>query len=220
MSFVSPVHVTLRGRAASRGRLQASYTQLGRPVRHRQGTPGSMGVEDVMSVQARNCEDFFVSAADGLRLHARGYGSRDKRRRPVVCLPGLARTAHDFDALATALANDPDRARYVLAIDYRGRGESGHDPNPANYNVATEITDLLTVLTALEIDRAVFIGTSRGGILAMVLATVQPAAIAGVVLNDIGPVIETEGLIRIKSYLGRLPQPKSLDEAADSLRQL
>ena len=108
----------------------------------------------------------------------------------------------------------------MLAVDYRGRGQSEYDPNPGNYNIATEVADLLAVLTALEIEPAVFVGTSRGGILAMMLATVRPAAIAGVVLNDIGPVIETKGLVRIKSYLGRLPQPKSFEDAAEILRHL
>jgi pimeloyl-ACP methyl ester carboxylesterase len=173
-----------------------------------------------MSVQDQNGAHYFVSAPDGLRLHARGYGPRGGRRRPVVCLPGLARTTDDFDTLASTLANDPDRARYVLAIDHRGRGESEYDSNPANYNIATEVADLLAVLTALEIAPAVFVGTSRGGILAMLLATVRPAAIAGVVLNDIGPVIETKGLVRIKSYVGQLPQPKSFEDGAEILRHL
>jgi pimeloyl-ACP methyl ester carboxylesterase len=155
-----------------------------------------------------------------LRLHARGYGPRAGPRRPVVCLPGLARTTDDFEALATTLAGDPDRVRFVLAVDYRGRGGSEYDSNPANYTIATEVTDLIAVLTALEIEPAVFVGTSRGGILAMALATLRPAAIAGVILNDIGPVIETKGLVRIKSYLGRLPQTKNLADAADILRQL
>lgn len=173
-----------------------------------------------MSIQDQHGDHFFVSAPDGLKLHVRGYGTRDRQRCPVVCLPGLARTTADFDTLATALTRAPNRARYVLAVDYRGRGESEYDANPDNYNIATETADLLAVLTALEIERAVFVGTSRGGILAMVLATIRPAAIAGVVLNDIGPVIETKGLIRIKSYLGRLPQPKSFEDGAEILRHL
>jgi pimeloyl-ACP methyl ester carboxylesterase len=151
----------------------------------------------------------------------RAHGTRGPGpRRPVVCLPGLARTTDDFDILAAALAHDPAHARYVLALDYRGRGDSAYDPNPDNYNIATEVADLLAVLTALEIEPAVFVGTSRGGILAMILATVRPAAIAGVVLNDIGPVIETKGLVRIKSYLGRLPQPKNFEDGAEILRHL
>lgn len=164
--------------------------------------------------------DFYVSAPDGLRLHARGHGPRAAPRRPVICLPGLARTADDFEALATALAGGPERARFVLAVDYRGRGRSEYDSNPANYTIATEVADLIAILTALEIEPAVFVGTSRGGILAMVLATVRPTAIAGVILNDIGPVIETEGLVRIKSYLGRLPQPKNLADGSNILRHL
>ena len=172
-----------------------------------------------MNVQDQDGTRFFVSAPDGLRLHVRAYGA-PCQRRPVVCLPGLARTTDDFDALAAALADHPERPRYVLAVDYRGRGESEYDANPDNYNIATEVADLLAVLTALEVEPAVFVGTSRGGILAMVLATVRPAAIVGVVLNDIGPVIETKGLVRIKNYLGRLPQPKSLKDGADLLQHL
>jgi pimeloyl-ACP methyl ester carboxylesterase len=172
-----------------------------------------------MTIRAQTTE-FFVSAADGLRLFARSYGRRGGSHRPVVCLPGLARTTADFDALALALAGDPARPRRVLAVDYRGRGRSEYDANLANYNVATEVADLIAVLTALEIPPAVFVGTSRGGLLAMVLATLRPAAIAGVVLNDIGPVIETRGLVRIKSYVGRLPQPNSLADAADIVRHL
>jgi pimeloyl-ACP methyl ester carboxylesterase len=173
-----------------------------------------------MNANGCNGRHYFVSATDGLRLYARAYGTRHSKLRPVVCLPGLTRTTDDFDSLATVLAARPDRARFILAVDYRGRGHSDYDTNPANYNLATELADLLAVLTALEVEPAVFIGTSRGGILAMLLASVRPAAIAGIVLNDIGPVIETKGLLRIKSYLGRLPQPKSFEDGAEILRRL
>jgi pimeloyl-ACP methyl ester carboxylesterase len=172
-----------------------------------------------MSSQDRDCAHHFVSAPDGLRLYARRFGS-SSGRPPVVCLPGLARTTLDFDSVATALAGDAEQRRHVIAIDYRGRGRSDYDPNPANYSLATELADLLAVLTALEVPPAVFLGTSRGGILAMLLATVRPAAIAGVILNDIGPVIETQGLLRIKSYVGRLPQPKSYDDGGEILRRV
>jgi len=160
----------------------------------------------------------FVTAQDGLRLHLRAYGARASSALPVVCLPGLARTAADFADLALVLSSD--RERLVLALDYRGRGKSQYDRNPANYNLQVELADLLAVLTALDIGRAAFVGTSRGGILTMLLAVARPAVIAGCVLNDIGPVIEPMGLMRIKSYVGKLPQPTSFRDAADILQRL
>jgi pimeloyl-ACP methyl ester carboxylesterase len=162
----------------------------------------------------------FISASDGLKLHARCHGSRIATGLPVVCLPGLARTAGDFEVLATALANDRQSPRRVIALDYRGRGQSDYDRDPTNYSFQVELADVLTVLTALDCGPAVFVGTSRGGILAMLLAAIRPSAIAGVVLNDIGPVIEPKGLMRIKGYVGKLPQPRSYDEAAEILRRL
>src|SRR5215208_794060 len=162
----------------------------------------------------------FVTAQDGLRLHLDVYGPPAAITTPVVCLPGLTRTSADFQALATALAVDQEPQRCVIAVDYRGRGRSDYDRNPCNYSLAVELGDLVAVLTALGLGPAVFVGTSRGGILAMLLAVARPGAIAGVVLNDIGPVIETEGLARIKSYVGKLPSPTSYQDGADILRGL
>lgn len=167
-----------------------------------------------------SARSIFVSARDGLRLHAREYGPRGARRLPAVCLPGLARTAADFEALATALAGDAARPRRVIAIDYRGRGLSDYDRNPDNYNFQNEMADVLAVLTALGAMPALFVGTSRGGILSMMLAAQRPTALAGVVLNDIGPVIDPKGLMRIKGYVGKLPQPRNYEEGAEILRRL
>ena len=161
----------------------------------------------------------FVSAQDGLRLHVRAYGTRTNDALPVVCLPGLARTTADFDALAAALSSDRAHPRPVLTLDSRGRGKSDYDRKLANYNLQVELADVLSVLTALGIGQAAFVGTSRGGILTMLLAVARPAAIAGCVLNDIGPVIDLEGLVRIKSYVGKLPQLPSFPVAADALRR-
>jgi pimeloyl-ACP methyl ester carboxylesterase len=162
-------------------------------------------------------KSIFVTAQDGLRLHVREYGLRTAPALPVVCLPGLSRTVADFDALAQALAGG---GRRILAIDSRGRGQSDYDSNAENYNLAVELGDVVTVLTALEIGETVFVGSSRGGILTMLLAVAHPTAIAGAVLHDIGPVIEPKGLARIKSYVGKLPQPRSFAEGADILRRL
>jgi pimeloyl-ACP methyl ester carboxylesterase len=162
----------------------------------------------------------FVTAQNGLKLHVRSHGPRISAELPVVCLPGLARTTVDFETLAGAFASDRKAPRRVIALDSRGRGRSEYDHNPENYSLPVELGDLIAVLTALGIARAVFLGTSRGGILTMLLAAARPTAIAGCVLNDIGPVIEPKGLMRIKSYVGKLPRPASFDDAARILRGL
>ncbi|MBY0531581.1 MAG: alpha/beta hydrolase [Xanthobacteraceae bacterium] len=157
--------------------------------------------------------DLYVIAPDGLKLHALEAGPRDASRLPAVCLPGLARTNEDFRELLEALAFDAHHPRRVIALSSRGRGLSDRDPNPENYSVPVELNDLLAALTQLQIERAIFVGTSRGGILTMALAAAKPQAIAGAVLNDIGPVLEMPGLIRIQSYVGKLPKPEDWDDA-------
>lgn len=158
-------------------------------------------------------KDLHLKTSDGLRLHALAAGPRDPSRLPVVCLPGLTRTCEDFRELVEALAFDATAPRYVLALSSRGRGLSDRDPKPENYAVPVELNDLLGVLDQENISRAVFVGTSRGGILTMALTAVRPQAIAGAVLNDIGPVLEMPGLLRIQSYVGKLPKAKDWDDA-------
>jgi pimeloyl-ACP methyl ester carboxylesterase len=150
----------------------------------------------------------------------RSYGSRRAPELPVVCLPGLARTAADFHPLAVVLAADPVTPRLVLALDYRGHGQSEYDIHPDNYTLPVALADLSVVLIELEIPPAIFVGTSYGGLLAMMLAVSRPKAIAGVILNDIGPVIEPQGLARIKRYLGKFPIPRNFEEGAQILRWL
>jgi pimeloyl-ACP methyl ester carboxylesterase len=161
----------------------------------------------------------FVTAGDGLKLHARCTGSRTSGALTVVCLPGLTRTTADFDDLTAGLAAARP-GRRIVSIDYRGRGQSAYDKNTDNYSLAVELSDLLAVLTALDIGRAVLVGTSRGGLLSMLMGSVRPALLAGVVLNDIGPVIDAKGLARIKSYVGKMPAPRSFEEGAEILRRL
>jgi pimeloyl-ACP methyl ester carboxylesterase len=109
----------------------------------------------------------------GLRLHVREYGARTATGVPVVYLPGLTRTTADFDVLAPALAYGKPQRR-VVAIDSRGRGRSEYDIDPQNYSLAIELADVVTVLTAIEIGQAVFVGSSRGGLLSMLLAVAHP----------------------------------------------
>lgn len=162
--------------------------------------------------------DLYASAGDGLRLYGRDYGPRSAASLPVVCLPGLARTSADFHALALHLAKDEKRPRRVLSLDYRGRGRSDYDRRWRNYDVKVELADVLHFLAAAGIEEAVFVGTSRGGIIAMALSAARPALIRGAVLNDIGPVIEGKGLVRIRNYLGKLPQPVGDAQASEILK--
>ena len=157
----------------------------------------------------------FISAPDGLKLHLRDWGTPG-RALPVVCLPGLARTAADFDALATRLS----QRRRVVALDYRGRGLSERDPDWRNYALPVENADILSVLTAAGIGEAIFVGTSRGGLHAMLLAATRPTILRGVVLNDIGPVLEAVGLARIRGYIGKLPAPRSWPDAVDLAKRI
>jgi pimeloyl-ACP methyl ester carboxylesterase len=170
-----------------------------------------------MSTSFRN---FFVSTADGLRLYARDYGPEAGDALPVVCLSGLTRSSEDFHELAVALSHDSLRPRRVLSLDYRGRGRSDWDREWRNYDIKVELNDVLQVLTAAGIPKAIFIGTSRGGMITMALSAVRPALIAGAVLNDIGPVLEAKGLMRIRGYVGKLPTPRTMEEALQVLRQV
>jgi pimeloyl-ACP methyl ester carboxylesterase len=169
---------------------------------------------------AQGFADFFYTSQDGLRLHARLYGAEagheDTARRgnrPVVCLPGLTRNARDFHELALHLANDVENPRRIICFDYRGRGRSAYDPTWQNYNVGMEATDVIAGLDALGVTEAAFVGTSRGGLIIHVLAMMRPALIKAVVLNDIGPVIETAGLAHIRSYLENAPRPVDFTDA-------
>ena len=162
--------------------------------------------------------DRFVTALDGLKLHVRDYGPRHGAATPVVCLPGLTRNVRDFHELALFFARHRAQARRVLAISSRGRGQSEHDPDPAHYDPVIEARDALDVMTACNCDEAILIGTSRGGILAMIMAVMRPAALKAVVLNDIGPVIEADGLRRIRSYVGQSATPRDWTDAIARLK--
>lgn len=160
--------------------------------------------------------DRFITVPDGLTLHVRIYGEANPGT-PVVCLPGLTRNLLDFEYLARTLAAAPYHRR-VVAISSRGRGLSDRDPQPARYTIPVEAGDVISVLDQLGIDSAAFIGTSRGGLILHVLAMTHLERIERLVLNDIGPVLETEGLRQIQSYLGGRRAPASFADAVEILR--
>ncbi len=146
---------------------------------------------------------FEITTSDGLILRGEVFGDRIAKGTPVLCLPGLTRNSRDFHPLAERLACDPDNPRFVMILNSRGRGPSDYDKNPENYNIMVEANDALHALAAAGLHEAIIIGTSRGGLLALVIAALRPNVIAGAVMNDIGPVIDVTGLSRIKTYLNR-----------------
>jgi pimeloyl-ACP methyl ester carboxylesterase len=164
--------------------------------------------------------DIYYASFDDLRLHVRHYPVAESTARPAVCLPGLTRNGRDFHYLASYLSHHPQRPRDVYCVDYRGRGGSDYDRDWRNYTPYVELNDALDFMTLQDLHRAAIIGTSRGGILAMMMAALRPTAMGVVVLNDIGPVIETTGLARIMGYVGRTKVPRSWEDAALLLREM
>lgn len=163
---------------------------------------------------SKDYRDLTFTARDGLKLYGRHYPARVQRRnRPVLCLPGLTRNSRDFEPVAVALSQSASASRDVFTIDYRGRGLSEHDRDWRNYAVPVETHDVIDFMTMAGLFNAGIIGTSRGGLIAMLLAAAQPTRLGAVVLNDIGPVVETDGLLRIAGYVGRTPLPKSWKDA-------
>ena len=143
-------------------------------------------------------ENRYWSSTDGLRLHYRDYAGGESRP-PILCMAGLTRNARDFDALAARLAG---RWR-VIAIDFRGRGESAYAKDPMSYIPATYVEDVTALLAEIAVDRFVAIGTSLGGIVTMLLADAMRGRIAAALLNDVGPEIDPRGLSRIRGYVGK-----------------
>jgi pimeloyl-ACP methyl ester carboxylesterase len=169
----------------------------------------------------RRFEDIYFTVRDGLRLYGRHYRAQGATgARPVVCLAGLTRNSRDFHAIALALSCEASPTRDVFTLDTRGRGLSEHDTDWKNYAVPIEMQDVIDFMMMLGLRDAGVIGTSRGGLITMVLAAAQPSLIGAVVLNDIGPVIEMDGLARIAGYVGRIPLPKNWADAARIARDL
>jgi pimeloyl-ACP methyl ester carboxylesterase len=142
--------------------------------------------------------DGYWSSSDGLRLHFRDYAG-DPSRPPIVCIPGLTRNARDFEGVAERLSG---RWR-LICVDLRGRGASEHAKDPMTYLPARYADDIEDLLREQGLARAVFFGTSLGGIVTMLLAQRGSSRIAGALINDIGPVLETRGLDKIRGYVGR-----------------
>ncbi|MEW2919218.1 alpha/beta hydrolase [Ruegeria sp. ANG10] len=153
----------------------------------------------------------FFTTSDDRRLFFDDIGTGT----PVLCLAGLTRNSQDFAFLAPHITDVR-----MITMDYRGRGQSDHDPDYMNYNIIRESLDVIELLDHLGLDRAVVLGTSRGGLIAMALAVSHPERLSGVILNDVGPVIDPVGIAKIMDYVGKQPTSKTYDEAAIILQQV
>ena len=155
------------------------------------------------------------TSADGVRLAYRDYPGGDDGHPPILCIPGLTRNARDFEDLAARLAG----AWRVIAVDLRGRGESGYAKDASSYVPASYVRDVAALLATLALARVVAFGTSLGGIVTMLLAQARPGCIAAALLNDIGPVVEPAGLSRIRGYVGRASSWPTWMHAARALAE-
>lgn len=158
--------------------------------------------------------DIHFTSADGLALYGRDYPAQGNAT-PLLCLCGLTRNVRDFEPLAQWLGG----TRRLITMDYRGRGRSAYAPDPSTYRPDVELADALRLLDTLAVDRVNVIGTSRGGIIAMIMAMQFPKRLKGVLLNDVGPVIEKASLLRIRNYLGKAVSFATWDAAAATLKQ-
>lgn len=158
----------------------------------------------------------FYTSPDGLRLHYRDYAGPPNARLTVVCIPGLTRNARDFEEVAPHLAT-----RYrVICVELRGRGLSAYAADPMTYVPAVYVKDIIALLNAAGLMRVAVIGTSLGGIISMVLASVVPERLLGVVINDIGPELDPAGLARIGSYVGRTKPISTWADAAAAIEAI
>ena len=149
---------------------------------------------------------------DGLRLHYRDYPG-DSSKPPMLCLHGLTRNSRDFADFAERYS---PRFR-VLALDFRGRGESDYDPQPSRYNPLTYAADVIELLDQLGIMQAIFRGTSLGGLVTMTIAAMAPQRIAATILNDVGPDSTMRASIAFCTYVGSDVRFKNWDEAAEAI---
>jgi pimeloyl-ACP methyl ester carboxylesterase len=159
-------------------------------------------------------EEKYFRSRDGLKLYYRDYPG-DPAKVPVLYLPGLTRNSADFDRSATHIAP----GRRVISADQRGRGRSQRDFNWLNYHPGMYVDDMWILLRELRIERVIVVGTSLGGVMAMVMASMRAQQLAGVVLNDVGPELEVIGARRILSYVGRSHDISNWDEAIAHVKQ-
>ena len=157
--------------------------------------------------------DFWYTSHDGLRLYARDYSAalyKNKQAKTILCMHGLTRNSADFEDICSKLAVD----YRLIVVDQRGRGLSDYDPDYTNYNPLVYVQDMFLLLVELELSSVILLGTSMGGIMAMIMSAMKPEVVQAVILNDVGPEIAKPGLDRLKKYVGKSQPVSNWEEAA------
>jgi pimeloyl-ACP methyl ester carboxylesterase len=174
---------------------------------------------DATPLQNKNWEDIYFRGYDGIRLYARHYPG-DRSLRPLLCLSDVTQNGRSFEPLATALSSETLGQRPVYTLDYRGRGFSENDPNWKNYTPMIEMLDVINLMALRRIHKPTILASGWGGVIAMTLATLHSSMLGPVILNDTGPKLETNGLLRVHAFIGRVPTPSSWLKAADLIKDL
>ena len=157
--------------------------------------------------------DYWYTSHDGLRLYARDYSralNNNKQAKTILCMHGLTRNSADFEDICAELAD----SYRLIVVDQRGRGLSDYDLNPANYNPLVYVQDMFLLLEALKLSSVIMLGTSMGGIMAMMMAAMKPELVQATIINDVGPEIAEQGLDRLKKYIGKRAPVSNWEEAA------
>lgn len=163
-------------------------------------------------------KEHYIAAQDGVKTFVLELiPNGEIKGAPIFCIHGLTRNHKDFEPIFDDLLG---LGRKIYAIDVRGRGKSDYDINPQNYNPLIYTQDVINILNVLEIDKAVFIGTSMGGIISMILAAIMPQKVAGMILNDVGPEVCEQGMMRIRNYVGDIAPSKNWNEALIKVKKI
>ncbi len=168
---------------------------------------------------AQAWHDISFTSYDGIGLYARHYPG-NQAKRPLLCLPNITENSRSFDPLARALMTHELGSRPIYTLDFRGRGHSENDPNWKNYTPLIEMLDVVNLLTVKGLHKPAILASGWSGVITMMLGTFHASMLGPVILNDTGPRLETNGLIRVHAFIGRLPTPTSWRKAAELVREL
>lgn len=164
-------------------------------------------------------EDLYFKSYGGLTLYGRRYPG-DETKRPLLCLPNITENGRTYEPLAQSLVQHELSSRPIYTLDFRGRGHSEHDPDWNNYTPLVEMLDIVNFMTRMQLHKPIILASGWSGVIIMTLAALYPTMVGPLILNDTAPKLETNGLIRIQAFIGRLPTPTSWRQATELVKDL